>query len=102
MKQDALLESVNLLGVDHYFDRISGINDHYANGKLESAKSVLEEMGLNSDKCCLIGDTLHDYEVAKAMGCHNVLIANGHQNIKRLEESKSKVLKNINQLLNYF
>ncbi len=99
MKHDALMYSVKAKGIHHYFDEVSGINNHYAAGKLENAISILNKKDLNPDECCLIGDTIHDHEVAEAIGCDCILISNGHQSIERLEQTGRKVLKNIDQLL---
>lgn len=47
----------------------------------------MEKLNLNSKSILLIGDTVHDYEVAKELGCECVLIASGHQSKKELENA---------------
>lgn len=102
MKQDLLMESVGNKGIQHFFDRISGLKTHYATNKLKNANQIIKEMKLIPSKCFLIGDTIHDHEVATALGSDCILIANGHQNIERLKKTGRKVLKNIEQLSEYF
>lgn len=47
MQHDALVKSVNDLGISDYFDSIGGINDHYAAGKIENAVSYLQKSNIN-------------------------------------------------------
>lgn len=99
MKQDALQASVLEKGIDHYFEEISGINDHYANGKIENAKRILKKLDLDPKNCLLIGDTIHDHEVAETLDCECILIAGGHQSYERLLKTKRKVYHSIKELM---
>ena len=66
------------LGIDKYFDEVLGIDNIYAESKIEIAKNWIK--GKNPDNCMFIGDSLHDLESAMAMGIKNcVLVARGHQ-----------------------
>jgi phosphoglycolate phosphatase len=101
MKQEALIESVQQKGIDHYFEKISGIDNHFAAGKLNNALRIFEELNLNPKKCLLIGDTLHDFEVSETIGCQCILIADGHQSFERLQDCGCKVMYTISELLEY-
>lgn len=66
------------LGIIDYFDEVLGIDNIYAESKVEIAKKWIE--GKNPDDCLFIGDSLHDLESAKAMKIKNcVLVSKGHQ-----------------------
>ena len=66
------------LGISQYFDEVLGIDNIYAESKVEIAVKWIQ--GKNPDDCMFIGDSLHDLESAKAMGIKNcVLVAKGHQ-----------------------
>ena len=66
------------LGIDKYFDEVLGIDNIYAESKVQIAVNWIK--GKNPDDCMFIGDSLHDLESAKAMGIKNcVLVAKGHQ-----------------------
>ncbi|MDP2335749.1 MAG: HAD hydrolase-like protein [Bacteroidota bacterium] len=56
-------------------------------------------MKLNANELILIGDTVHDFEVATVLGCRCVLIANGHQSKKVLQNTGALVLDQLSQLL---
>lgn len=99
MKQDDLRESVSAKGIDHHFEEISGINDHYANGKIENAKRMLQQLNLDAKNCLLIGDTIHDHEVAEALGCECILVAKGHQSFERLQTTHRKVFQSLEELM---
>jgi len=49
----------------------------------------------------LIGDTVHDYEVAKALGVDCVLIPNGHQSREKLLLCNVPILDNITHVVAY-
>ncbi len=59
----------------------------------------MKARGLNPERTLLIGDTLHDYDVAQALGCKCILVANGHQSRKRLLSSDAKVYSCLNEIL---
>ena len=47
----------------------------------------------------LIGDSLHDLEVANELGIDCVLVANGHQSKERLLEKTSHILDKLSDLM---
>lgn len=98
MEQNSLEQSIRSLGIFDYFDAIAGIEDHFAHGKIYRGKLLFEKLGLRGENCLLIGDTLHDKEVASALGCSCVLVANGHQSRERLKVNGNVVLSTLNEL----
>ena len=48
----------------------------------------------------MVGDTLHDSEVAEAMNIDCLLVDHGHISRERLEKTGRKVISNLNQVLN--
>ena len=55
--------------------------------------------GSNAGHTVIIGDTVHDFEVAEELGIKSILIADGHQSKKRLEETGALVLTQLKSLL---
>lgn len=102
MKQDQLLESVRSNGVFSYFDHIAGLNDHYASGKVDAALNLISNAVLNPENICLIGDTIHDAEVAKEIGCTCILISIGHQSIQRLKSTGNHVVSQLSDVVKIF
>ncbi len=66
-------------GVAGYFDRLLGLDDIYAKSKVALGLAYLKENGFDPARAVMVGDTVHDLEVARAMGVGCVLVACGHQ-----------------------
>lgn len=81
-KLDLLKEQLVPLGIADYFDEILALDNLYAASKVELGKNWVNKT--SPKKALFIGDTVHDYETATAMGVDCILIANGHQSKERL------------------
>jgi len=101
MEHDSLEISLKAKGVYSYFDEITGINDHYAHSKIDIGRELIGNMKFEKSDIILIGDSLHDYEVATELGIDHVLVANGHQSYERLIEVTPWVLKKLSDIENY-
>jgi len=95
-----LLSQIKLFGIEHYFDEVIGISNIYAKSKVVVGQEYIARTGLDKNKAVLIGDTVHDYDVAKALGIDCILIANGHQHKHKLLECGVPVLDDIKLLNN--
>ncbi|MFH1118663.1 MAG: HAD hydrolase-like protein [Bacteroidota bacterium] len=102
MEQMELIKLVKELRIDDYFNYIFGMNNHLAHGKLSLAHSAFRITGFRRNETCLIGDTLHDAEVAKELGIHCLLIADGHQSEERLKASGYQVIRNLREVNRIF
>ena len=96
--QDYLTEAVARFKVDHFFEHIKGRDDHYATSKVDAGHDLIGRLGLRADRTLLIGDTLHDLEVARALGAQCILISCGHQNADRLTHVKVPVVDDLSQI----
>jgi phosphoglycolate phosphatase len=54
----------------------------------------MKEHNIDPNEAAFIGDTLHDYEVAEAMGVKCYLVECGHQSKEVLKAAGVEVLKN--------
>ncbi len=95
-----LLNQLKQYKIDEYFDDVSGLDNINATSKIESAKKFILEKKLDLSKTIFIGDTLHDFEVSKALGVKCILISKGHQSKKRLLNSNCLVIDDIIELKN--
>lgn len=98
MQHESLLKSVSELGIYEYFDFIGGIGDHYGGGKIENARNYFNQSGLNPEKITLIGDTIHDSEVAAELNCKCILVATGHQSYRRLQNTGLPVINDLSEI----
>lgn len=84
-EQQALQEATDYFELTPYFNDIVGLNDIYASGKVDNGLKYIAGLGMDKSDVLFIGDTVHDFEVAKAMGVSSALVANGHNARLRLE-----------------
>lgn len=83
-QQDMLDEIVEFFGIRNFFKKLFGLNDYYANCKIAHGKLLIRQLDVAPERVLMVGDTIHDYEVAKQIGCDCVLIPSGHQSRRRL------------------
>jgi phosphoglycolate phosphatase len=98
MEQQYLEKTVTDNGINHYFEDLCGLSNNYAVSKVENGMSLINKRALHPDTTLMVGDTIHDFEVAQAMGCNCVLIANGHQSKERLLTTGTQVLDRLDQI----
>ncbi len=96
--QHTLVEVVTKSGVAGYFSHMVGLDNIYATSKLELGKKLINDLGLNGGEAVLIGDTLHDFDVAKGIGADCILIAGGHQCKETLLTSGVQVYDSLEDL----
>ena len=74
-------------GLRHHFEHVYGLDDLYASSKLAQGEALMAALQLPREEVLLVGDTLHDLDVAKALGWSCALVAAGHQSEARLSAS---------------
>lgn len=94
-QEENLNTTVKRLGIKKYFKKIIGLNNHYAISKVERGKEYLLDLKLKAEEIILIGDTIHDYEVACELGCDCLLISNGHQSYDKLKKLDTNIVDDI-------
>ncbi len=102
MENENLEISVKSKGIDSFFSVIMGTDDHYAHGKTYLADKIIHKLRVSPEQTLIVGDTLHDHEVAETLGCQCVLVAAGHQSHDRLEESGCTVVDSLEALPELF
>lgn len=98
-EKNNLLEQCENYRITPYFDAILGIDNVHAASKVGIAIKYMEEQGIEGDDILFIGDTLHDLEVAKAMGAKCMLVSCGHQSIRVLKQGGVPILPNVYSLV---
>lgn len=78
--------------VEHLFNERFGVSDHYATGKIDRGIELIKHARIDAQKTILIGDTIHDFEVAGKLGVSCLLLGDGHQSEMRLKQITPNVL----------
>lgn len=81
-----------------YFQRVMGVNNLYGDSKIAVGRSMIAVIEAPHDQILLIGDSLHDYEVAQDLDIACVLIAGGHQSSDRLATCGVPVLRSLSEV----
>lgn len=84
--------------VDGYFARLLGLDDIYARSKVELGLQYLQEEGFDPARAVMIGDSAHDYEVARALGVQCLLQSSGHQPPEVLRRTGAPVVADLRQV----
>jgi len=97
-RHETLLEIVGYFGLTRYFAHLAGLDNIYAHSKAALGRIQLGKLGLRPQEILLIGDTLHDLEVARELGVDCVLIAAGHHPAEKLRRHHHRVLGSLAEL----
>lgn len=96
-----LLEDVKHLQINSYFQNVLGIEKNKSNyGKLEQGKKLLGQVNIPHTTTLMIGDSLHDFDVASKLGIDCILIAKGINSFGVLQQSGTTVLREHKELYN--
>ena len=87
--------------IDHYFNAIVGIQNDAADGKTDAGLNWLSKVDTPKKEILLIGDTIHDSDVAEQMGVHCVLVDIGHVSRERLLKTGRNVFESLDSLNKY-
>ena len=101
-EQNNLNNILQHFGIVNYFQFIVGLDNIYAGGKSHLAQDLAIKIRSNGStgNILLIGDTIHDYEVAKEIDSDCILLSHGHQDEERLLQIGIPVVKDIKELSN--
>lgn len=102
MKSDMLKKSVAEKGIGGFFTDILGIENIYAASKSKLARDYVKRRSLKVSDIVLIGDTTHDFEVARDIGCRCILVADGHQSEERLRTTGAEIIPVLTDLMSAF
>lgn len=93
-EQGYLLKQVAYFELECFFTDILGSGNVLGSSKIETAIKWMSEKGYNPSDVLFVGDTLHDFETAKAIGCDCALVCRGHNSKERLEKTGCDVYEN--------
>ena len=82
--RNMVTDQISAYGIQNLFEEIIAPKDGYALGKIELAKQWMSDKNIPSSNVIMVGDTLHDYETAKAINIDCALVNKGHQNLSFL------------------
>ena len=84
---EGILRDLDRFGIRCWFAEVTGADNLRAEGKIGFARRHFSECGIRGEDALIIGDTLHDADLARTLNAHCVLVARGHQSREDLEKS---------------
>jgi len=90
-EQNQLKRLLKKYDIEDYFDAVLGSDDFLAGSKVERAKRYIDDNKIDFTRVLVIGDLVHDFEVAQAIGSQCLLLTSGHHDRKRLEKTRVRV-----------
>lgn len=87
--------NVEKYGLTEYFDAILGSENYLAESKIQRAIDYINNHG--EGKALVIGDLVHDYEMALELGADCILTRKGHEKPERLDNCKCRVVENLSE-----
>ena len=97
-KQEALDKGIAHYGIREHFYGLVGTDNIYDEGKVARGKHWIEQLPWQAGEVVMIGDTLHDFEVAEAIGSDCILMAHGHHAPERLAATGKRVVHSLGEL----
>lgn len=96
-----LKDQLTKFAIIDLFDAVLGLDNIHASSKIGVGIEFLEKNGISGQDVLFIGDTDHDFEVAKAMGSNILLFTNGHQSREVLAKTGAKLIDDYREIFSY-
>ncbi len=100
-EHNKLLEDLRYFGISEFIEDVSGLDNHFAGGKVLLGENLLQKHNIPNTDCVLIGDTIHDAEVAQKLNIDYILIASGHHSIEHLNTLGLNVVQSFYEIEKY-
>lgn len=93
-------------GIQHFdlqpqIEQVWGLDHHYASSKEGLAREFVENASVAPEQIVFIGDTVHDYDVAKAAGVDVLLFSGGHHPRRKLQQCGVPVFDSLAEIYNH-
>lgn len=98
-KQEALDAGIAHYGLRRHFTGLVGTDNIRAEGKVARGRHWIGQLPWRPEEIVMIGDTLHDFEVAEAIGTDCILMAHGHHTPERLAATGKRVVHSLRELV---
>lgn len=90
------------LKIENYFEETTGLDNIYAESKIQIGKNLIKKLETKYKSFLLIGDTKHDLEVAAELGIDCVIVSRGHQSKNKLVQNGAIVFESIEEIVSKF
>lgn len=99
--EEILQNTLRHHGLEAEFDHLMGLQNTTANGKFAIAAELNAKLGNPGKRALMVGDTVHDLEVANAHGWQAAIITRGHQGPEHFSDRGVFLISDLNALAEY-
>ncbi|PWM32215.1 MAG: HAD family hydrolase [Verrucomicrobia bacterium] len=100
-RRDFLADALEKFGIAEFLDSASGLDNIYAVSKEELGRQHIASLKIPPEKVLMVGDTEHDFRVAKAMGADCALMECGHNAAFRLRKLGAPTFPSFDELSDF-
>lgn len=97
--EQSLRSFVSFFNIADFFANMIGLDNHYANSKIENGKRWIKELQINPKDVLLVGDTVHDFQVAQEIGTDCLLVSWGHHHKVRLQKCGVDIIHSLDEVI---
>ena len=97
--QNVIEESLEYFDLAHHFVRVVGLDNIFSHGKAQQGRDWMAQLDCRPEDVLLIGDTTHDWDVAREMGSDCVLMSFGHHQRQKLARCGVPIFDSFDELL---
>ena len=87
--------------VKQWVQCIDGASNIEARGKEDRVAAHISKLELDPKDVLLVGDTLHDHEIANLVGCSALLYSRGHVDAERLRQLTDPVIHSLYDVIKW-
>ncbi|MDE2886944.1 MAG: HAD family hydrolase [Gemmatimonadota bacterium] len=98
-EEEMVVSWVRIHGLPERFKGAYGLQDRLAATKEQRCRDLIEDFDLDPSATLFIGDTDHDVEVARAVGCLPLVVLQGHQDRFRFAGAECEIYDSFHDLV---
>ncbi|MDE3258478.1 MAG: HAD family hydrolase [Gemmatimonadota bacterium] len=98
-QEEMVVSWVRIHGIQDRFKGVYGLSDRLAVSKEQRCRELIEDFDLDPSRTLFIGDTDHDVEVARAVGCLPLVVLQGHQDKFRFAGAECEIYDSFHDLV---
>jgi len=87
--------------LESFFNQVFGTDNIKAEGKIELGKKFITDSNLRPDEILLVGDTIHDLQVANEIGCSVLFFSQGHNSNNQLSGYSVHIINDLMEVAQY-
>ena len=96
-----LIEMLKKYGILEFFDGLVALENKHGGSKIERGKEYFAQNKIDPSECIMIGDTIHDIEVAHELGMECISYDRGHNSHSKLKSVNPKVISSLFEIPSY-